>query len=180
MKLIKISACLIIILAGCQPPQQAGNDAFEKNSKTAMAYLEGFQNESLDYASLYAEDVVIRGTGVNDPDSISLEDAMKQNDMAWANFDFKLLGDEVVLLPGVNVDTKMADGSVRYYGDWEVIRPATDSTEARSGIIKIYESFDFDIDGKIVFQQAYGDFSGIMMLMMGEGDSEDNADDDQM
>ncbi|MBG7631351.1 MAG: hypothetical protein IZT56_13100, partial [Bacteroidetes bacterium] len=69
----------------------------------------------------------------------------------------------IVLLPGVDADTKLADGSVRYYSNWEITKTATDSTEAKSGILKMYESFDFDKDGKIIYQQTFGDFTGLMM-----------------
>jgi hypothetical protein len=48
---------------------------------------------------------------------------------------------------------------VRYYGQWEVTKSATDSTEASSVIIPIYASYDFDDDGKIRYQQTYGDMT---------------------
>ena len=80
----------------------------------------------------------------------------------WATFDFKLLTSPPVLLPGVNAQTKLADGSVRHYCSWEVTLPATDSTAAKSGVIKLYESYDFDAEGKIRYQQVYGDFGGLM------------------
>lgn len=86
---------------------------------------------------------------------------MASNKETWAFLDFKLLADPVVLLPGVNADTKMSDGSVRYYGAWEVTRTVTDSTEAKSAVLRIYASYDFDADGKINNQQTYGDFTGI-------------------
>ena len=70
-----------------------------------------------------------------------------------------------VFLPGVNSDTKIADGSVRYYSTWEISTKKTDSTEAKSGILKMYESYDFDADGKILYQQGYGDFTGLMMYL---------------
>lgn len=68
--------------------------------------------------------------------------------------------DSVALLPGVDSDTKELNGSVRYYGEWKAIRAATDSTEERSAVLSIYESFDFDEDGKINMQVTYGDFGG--------------------
>lgn len=71
----------------------------------------------------------------------------------------------MVLLPGVNPNIKMPDGSVRHYIDWEVTLPATDSIEARSRIIQLYESYDFNAQSKITLQQAYGDFSGLMMYL---------------
>ena len=67
-----------------------------------------------------------------------------------------------VFLPGVNSLTKEVDGSVRIYSTWEISTAKTDSTEAKSGRLKMYESYDFDADGKILYQQGYGDFTGLM------------------
>ena len=161
MKLIYSILCLSILLVGCQPaPDNSANEAFEKNSQTVLAILEGFQNENLDY-SQYADDFVMRDTGFGSKDSLSLEEVKKNDKGLWMAYDLKILADPIVLLPGVNIDTKLADGSVRLYADWEVTLPATDSTEAKSGVLRLYESFDFDDDGKVIFQQVYGDFGGL-------------------
>jgi hypothetical protein len=53
-----------------------------------------------------------------------------------------------------------------------VTRPATDSTEARSGIIHIYEYFVFNKAGKIVNQGTYGDFGGLMDVLNDDDDDE--------
>jgi len=161
-----------LLLVGCQPAQDnSANEAFEKNSQTVLVILEGFQNENLDY-SQYADDFVMRDTGFGTKDSLSLEDVKKNDKGLWENFDVKILEDPIVLLPGVNVDTKLADGSVRLYADWEVTLPATDSTEAKSGVIKLYESFDFDADGKVIFQQVYGDFGGLFGYLLSPASEE--------
>lgn len=161
-----------ILFVGCQEKKDNSvNEAFEKNSKTVKANIQNWQNETPDY-SMYSDKFVMRDTGVNGKDSLTLAD-MKENDkMLLKNYDFKFLTDPVVLLPGVNPDTKEPDGSVRYYGNWEVTIPATDSTEAKSAVLKYYQSFDFDADGKIIYEQGYGDFGGLMMQLHG-----DDADD---
>ena len=163
MKIIYSILCLSLMLLACQPKvDNSASVAFEANSKTVLAVLDGFQAESIDYASIYADDAVIAVTGFGaSKDSLNLDELKASDQDNWTALDFKLLTDPVVLLPGVNADTKMAVGSVRYYGAWEVTRPATDSTEARSGVLKIYQSFDFDADGKINNQSGYGDFTGI-------------------
>ena len=153
---------IAMLFIGCQPKQDnSAKEAFEKNSKTVLSYLDAFQNEDVDYSSFYSDDVILRGTGFGDKDTINL-DGIKANDQRlWKAYDLKLVDDPLQLLPGVNQDTKLPDGSVRYYGNWKVTLPATDSTEAKSGILKLYESFDFDKDGKILYQQFYGDFGGL-------------------
>lgn len=163
MKSIYAILFLSILFVACQSkPDNSANEAFEKNSKTVLDNLEGFQNENIDY-SVYAKDFAMLETGFGTPkDSLNLEE-MKANDkQMWATFNFKLLDAPPVLLPGVNPDTKLADGSVRFYSSWEVTLPATDSTAAKSGAVKLYESYDFDAEGKIRYQQVYGDFGGLM------------------
>lgn len=150
---------LCLLLVGCQ--QNASNEAFKKNSETIRAYLKSWESEKIDY-SIFAADFVQRNTSMG-KDTIRLEE-MKANDKALMDaYDFKLIGgDSVVLLPGVNTNTKMPDGSVRYYGDWQLTKPATDSTEARTGIVKLYASYDFNPEGKIVFAHEYGNFTELM------------------
>lgn len=162
MKLICAILCLSFLAISCQPvANNSASEAFEKNSKTVMTYLDGFQNENLDHVAIFAEDFVMLDThyGV-EKDSLSLSDIIEEDKKAWAGADFKIVS-EINLLPGVSADTKLADGSVRYYGSWEITLPATDSTAAKSGVVKLYESFDFNEEGKIVFQQYYGDFGGL-------------------
>ena len=163
MKSIYAILFLSILFVGCQPkPDNSANEAFEKNSKTVLANIEGWQNENIDY-SAYAKDFAMRETGFGAAkDSLNLEEMKASDKQMWATFNFKLLNAPPVLLPGVNADTKLPDGSVRHYSTWEVTRPATDSTAAKTGVIRLYESFDFDAEGKIRYQQVYGDFGGLM------------------
>jgi hypothetical protein len=162
MKLFYAIICACILLVACVPPvDNSAQEAFEKNSQTVIDNLKGFVNENVDY-SQYADDFILRGTGFGDKDSLNLDEMKIMDKNNWKTFDFKILTYPLVLLPGVDVDTKMADGSVRHYSLWEVTLPATDSTASKSGQIKLYESYDFDENGKIVFQQVYGDFGGLM------------------
>lgn len=153
MKLIYSLLCLSLLFGGCQPAaDNSANEAFEKNSQTALAYLQSFQNENPDY-SQFAKDFMATDTGFGGKDSINLEQFMMNDKNILAKYDFKILTEPLVLLPGVNVDTKMVDGSVRYYADWQVTRPAAEGVEAKSGVVRIYESFDFDENGKIRFSK---------------------------
>lgn len=177
MKFIYSLLSLSIFFVACQPKvDNSAKEAFEKNSQTVLANIKGFESENVDY-SQYAADFIMNDTSFGGKDSLSLDDVMKSDKAMWERFDFKLLTDPIVLLPGVNPDTKEPDGSVRYYGDWQVTIPATDSTEARSASIKFYESFDFNEEGKIILQQGYGDFGGLMTYLY--GDNDDSGDDDE-
>jgi len=163
MKITYSILLLSVLFIACQPkPDNSANEAFEKNSKTVLANLEGWQNEYIDYA-MYAKDFAMYETGFGAPkDSLTLDEMIANDKQMWATFNFKLLTSPPVLLPGVNAQTKLPDGSVRHYSSWEVTLPATDSTAAKTGVIKLYESFDFDAEGKIRYQQVYGDFGGLM------------------
>lgn len=171
MKAIFYYLFLAVIFLGCKTEvDNSVQEAFEKNSQTALANLEGFESENVDY-SVYADDVVMRQVVFGaEKDSMSLEEMKKSDKALWDRFDLRILTDPIVLLPGVNPETKKADGSVRHYTDWELTLPATDSTEARSGVIHLYESYDFDSEGKIILQQVYGDFTGLMMHLNSSGE----------
>ena len=170
MKLLYSFLGLAILIVACQPKaDNSAKEKFEKNSQTVMANLKGFEGENIDYSN-YADNFIFMDTGFGSKDSLSLDDMKNMDKAMWANYDFKILTDPLVLLPGVNPETKMADGSVRYYADWQVTLPATDSTEARSGVIQFYEYFVFDENGKITQQGGYGDFGGLFGYLHGDDD----------
>ena len=168
MKIMYSMLCLALLIVSCKAePDNSANDLFAKNSETVLKSISDWENETPDY-SIYAENSVALSTHFGaevDTVMIHSEEAKASDKAFLAKYDFKFMTNPPVLLPGVNADTKLPDGSVRYYGAWEVTLPATDSTEAKSGIIKLYNSFDFDENGKIIYQQGYGDYSGLMMYL---------------
>jgi len=174
MKIVYSVLSLSLLFVGCQPKPdyEAAIETFEINSQTVLDNVEDFQNENRDY-SQYASGFVMRSTEFGTRDTLWLEDMMKSDKELWANYDFKLAADSIYLLPGVNEDTRMLDGSVRHYTDWRVTRSATDSTEEKSAVIKLYESFDFNAEGEIIFQQVYGDFTGLFTYLNSEGEAEE-------
>ena len=61
-------------------------------------------------------------------------------------------------LPGLDSTTHKIDGSVRYYGRWDGVHKAT-------GIhtqVRIYETYEFNKDHKIVNDAQYFDVGGLM------------------
>jgi hypothetical protein len=162
MKLIYSALFVSLLFASCKSKSDsASNEAFEKNSKTVLAYMQGVQNEKIDYSS-FSKDFKSLNTWYGAKDTISFDEFKVGDSKMLENFNFKLLDSVPVFLPGVNPITKEADGSVRIYSTWEISTEKTDSTEAKSGRLKMYEAYDFDTDGKILYQQGYGDFSGLM------------------
>ena len=171
MKFIFTILCLPFLFVGCQPAGDSSSESaaeespvkeiFERNSQTVLKYLEAWQNENVDFATFFAEDYESLGTGFGDTDTIRFADLAESDRDAWERYDFELVTDPLNLLPGVNIETKEMDGSVRYYGDWKVISPASDSTEERSGTFKVYQAYVFNEEGKIRLVLTYGDFTGI-------------------
>lgn len=180
MKFKYLIFCLALAFVSCdsnkkmdsEPDAMAVADSlFQRNSEIVMADIRAWENETPDY-SIYSDNYVGYQTGFgSEKDSISVED-MKNNDkFILGIWDFKLLTDPVVLLPGVNPDTKKPDGSVRYYGTWRVTRTATDSTAEKSGDLKMYGSYDFDENGKVVYSQMYADWGGLWGYLMSNDSS---------
>lgn len=173
MRKVLFMYVLLVIMAGCKTGTEdpdaaaraAAEAAFAKNSETILGLMEAWQTETMDY-SVYADDFLAFETGFNaEKDEYTIEEMMESYKDMFVVFDFKMLS-EPELLPGVNNETKKMDGSVRQYSEWEVTRTATDSTEAKSGKIRLYHSFNFNEEGKINYQMGYGDFSGLMMFLM--------------
>ena len=142
-------------LMGCQAPDTNVSPIFEANAATVAQVFADFQAESDDFFTHFAEDAIWRGTGLNAPDTVTLEQVTAKYKKAWATYDYELLP-PTNFLPGVNAETKATDGSVRGYFEWNISKPATDSTEAKSVRVKIYESFDFNPAGEIAYTQVYG------------------------
>jgi len=178
MKTLYLLLCLSILFAACEEKNEdhdnSASEKFVTNSETALANLKNWETETPDY-SQYAADFAMAGTSFGSQDSISLGDMKKMDAGFLAQYNFRIASDSINLLPGVNPETKKMDGSVRGYLDWEVTLPATDSTEARSGIIYMYHYYVFNDDGKIVNEGSYGDYGGIMEYL--HADDEDENED---
>jgi len=179
MKNVKTIMAILFISAlaiGCNssgdqeeyPETNPGQVAFEENSKTVLEELEAWQNESVDYDKFYAEDYAAWGTGFGDTDTTNLEQMIEWDNMMFETYDFKIVNGPVNLLPGVDVDTKKIDGSVRLYTEWEITLTATDTTEAKTGNIRMYHAYVFNEEGKITLSLAYGDFGGLMSYLHSE------------
>ncbi|MEJ6588302.1 MAG: hypothetical protein QNL43_00735 [Crocinitomicaceae bacterium] len=170
MKLKYALIPLIGLFYSCQTEAEdtSNIDAFEKNSATVLAYLNGFQKESLDYDALFSENAIMLNTKIGATiDSIPIADIKLMDQAEWDLYDFEILG-EINLLPGVNSETKKVDGSVRYYGTWRTTKAATDSTPEIQTDVRLYESFDFDEAGKIRYQQFYGDLTASDNILEGK------------
>ena len=156
MKKIFYSILLSVFIFSCNSQTESDNTvnlSFEKNSETMQALLESYANEDVDY-SRFADDVVFRGTLLGAPDSLKLDQIKAIHKDFFAKYDVKHMA-PFNFLQGVNPETGEADGSVRFYYDMQV----TNSSNGKSVVIPIYESFDFDDEGKAIFVQWYCDWT---------------------
>ena len=156
MKKIFYSILLSVFILSCNSQTESDdtvNLSFEKNSETMQALLESYANEDVDY-SHFADDVVFRGTLLGAPDSLKLDQIKAIHKDFFAKYDVKHMA-PFNFLQGVNPETGEAGGSVRFYYDMQV----TNSSNGKSVVIPIYESFDFDDEGKAIFVQWYCDWT---------------------
>jgi hypothetical protein len=133
---------------------------FEKNCETVREYEDAFCKENIDYERFYAANAIIKGTTLGAKDSMNVEDRKVAHQQMWQKYDFSI-SQPLNLLPGVNPETKEVDGSVRMYFNLTI----TLTENERSIIIPMYESYDFDEDGKIVFLQYYGDLTSAILSL---------------
>ena len=132
---------------------------FEKNCETVKAYEAAFCQENIDYEKFYSEKAIIKGTILGDNDSMYVADRKVAHQELWKKYDFSM--SPLDPLPGVNMETKKMDGSVRMYFDITI----TLSENGKSVTIPMYNSFDFDDEGKILFLQYYGDFTAAFLSL---------------
>ena len=132
---------------------------FEKNCETVIAYEEAFCQESIDYEKFYSENAIIKGTLIGDNDSMYVADRKVAHQELWQKYDFRM--STLDPLPGVSLETKKMDGSVRMYFDITI----TLSENGKSVTIPMYNSFDFDEEGKILYLQYYGDFTAAFLSL---------------
>ena len=132
---------------------------FVQNAETVERVFRAFEAEDGEaFWEEFAATAVWRGTGVNAPTTLTREKMTAVYDALWEEFDYEIVGD-LHFLPGVNPETQLPNGSVNGMFLWEVSRMAPDSSERRSVQLWIYESFDFNDEGQIVFTQVFSDLA---------------------
>jgi len=132
---------------------------FVRNAETVERVFRAFEAEDGEsFWAEFAETAVWRGTGVNAPTTLSREKMQGVYDAFWGEFDYEIVGD-LHFQPGVNHETQLPNGSVNGMFLWEVSRMAPDSSERRSVQLWIYESFDLNKEGQIVFTQVFSDLA---------------------
>lgn len=132
---------------------------YEKNCETVLAYENAFCQENIDYEKFYSDKAIIKGTMLGDKDSMFVADRKVAHQELWKKYDFSM--SPLDPLPGVNPETKKMDGSVRMYFDITI----TLTENGNSVTMPMYNSFDFDDEGKIIYLQYYGDFTSAFLSL---------------
>jgi len=149
---------LMLGLFACSPTHP-NSFTFARNAETVERVFRAFEAEDKEsFWAEFADSAVWRGTGVNAPSTLSREKMLEVYNTFWGEFDYEIVGD-LHFLPGVNPETQLPNGSVTGMFMWEVSRMVPDSSERRSVQLWIYESFDFNAEGQIVFTQVYSDLA---------------------
>ena len=153
-----LAICVVALGASCSSTNP-NNLTFVRNAETVERVFRAFEAEdSTAFWAEFSSEAVWRGTGVNAPTTLSREKMQGVYDAFWGEFDYEIVGD-MHFLPGVNPETQLPNGSVNGMFLWEVSRMAPDSSERRSVQLWIYESFDFNEEGQIVFTQVFSDLA---------------------
>ena len=130
---------------------------FEANKATVERLFSGFENKTPD-GSILAEDFREVGTGMDEPDRNKAETLANWNQM-MNMMDMELK--QAIYLPGIDTTSFSLDGSVRYYGTWEM------TIGEASKALMAYGSMDFNENGEITSVQHYADFTATVMSLMG-------------
>ncbi|MGB1576948.1 MAG: nuclear transport factor 2 family protein [Flavobacteriales bacterium] len=158
MKKILLVSAFASGLAACSS-SNPNSLTFVRNAETVERVFRAFEAEDGDaFWAEFAETAVWRGTGVNAPTTLSREKMQGVYNAFWEEFDYEIVGD-LNFQPGVNPETQLPNGSVNGTFLWEVSRVASESSERRSVQLWIYESFDFNEEGQIVFTQVFSDLA---------------------
>jgi len=160
-----LTVLIFTIACNTEVPVETTNDniakIFARNCEIVKAYETAFCEENIDYEKFYSEKAVIKGTILGDKDSMNVADRKVAHQELWQKYDFSM--STLDPLPGVNPETKKMDGSVRMYFDITITLTENGNTVT----IPMYNSFDFDDNGKILYLQYYGDFTAAFLSLEG-------------
>ena len=162
MKNLFLPIAVVMILMGCNENTvkcpEADMSVYEKNKTTLEAMFTGFQQGEID-PSIYAADFVDVGTGFNEVDR-GKEEAVEQFGMLTSLLKMDL--QEAVYLPGVDSVNFKVDGSVRYYGQWEM--KMGEATQQ----LMTYGSMEFNETGEMTNLAHYGDWTATFNALLAE------------
>ena len=158
-----VVAAAVASSLGCSSTDPASL-AFVRNAQTVETVFKAFEAEDAEvFWGEFAETAVWRGTGVNAPTTLSRKKMRSVYNAFWAEFDYELM-EPPHFLPGVDPETQRPNGSVNGMFLWEVSKTAEDGSH-KAVQLWIYECFDFNDGGDIVFTQVFSDLASAYRIL---------------
>ena len=158
-----LAAVAVSSTLGCSSTNPASL-AFVQNAQTVETVFRAFEAEDAEaFWGGFAETAEWRGTGVNAPTTLSRKKMRSVYDSFWAEFDYELM-EPPHFLPGVDYETQRPNKSVTGMFLWEVSKTAEDGSR-KAVQLWIYEAFDFNDNGDIVFTHVFSDLASAYRIL---------------
>lgn len=165
MKKLFFLSLVTLLLLSCNSDEKkeatpGNNDSkalYEQNLAVVKSMIANFENKDLDAFFTNVSDTVTWNSPVYG-DTVHTKAHWKESLKYWTdNWDSLHLVNPI-FLQGVDPDTNMPDGSVRYYGQWDGVHKAT-GTHTH---VQIYEFYNFNTEHKIATDGEFFDVGGLM------------------
>ncbi len=164
MKRLFFLSSVVVLLIACNNEKKeadTGNSdvkaLYEQNLATVKSNIASFESKNIDAMFANVADTV-NWTSAMYGDTMHTKAHYKESLQYWVdNWDSLHLVNPI-FLQGVNTETSMPDGSVRYYGEWDGVHKAT----GKHTKVQVYEFYNFNTDHKISAAGSYFDVGGLM------------------
>lgn len=165
MKKLFVLSAVTLLLLSCNSNEKTevttgNNDTkalYEQNLATIKDNITAFENKNLDALFANVADTVTWTSPVYG-DTVTTKAHYRESLQYWVdNWDSLHLVNPI-FLQGVDQNTNMPDGSVRYYGEWDGVHKAS----GKHTQVLIYEFFNFNADHKISASGSFFDVGGLM------------------
>ena len=155
-----VAAAAVAGTSGCSSTDPASL-AFVRNAQTVETVFRAFEAE--DPAAFWGGLQKLRcGEVLQRPDDLVEEEDAVGVRRVWAEFDYELM--EPPHPCQADHETQRPNGSVNGMFLWEVSKTAKDGSR-KAVQLCIYESFDFNDDGDIVFTQVFSDLTSAYRIL---------------
>ncbi len=152
------AALALCVIFACNSGSEEQNPNYDANLASMKAMFDGFQSKTIN-PDLFADDFIEVGTGFQEEDRTK-DESMQQWKMMTALMDAELVN--AVYLPGIDTLTMSLDGSVRYYGQWNMTMG--DATQK----LMAYGTMEFNDAGEIRNFAHYADWTATFGALLAE------------
>ena len=162
MKNLLILSAAILLMASCNQPTvecpEVDMAAYEKNKTTVQTMFSNFQQGIVD-STIYASEFIDVGTGFNESDK-GKEEAIENYNVMMSMLKMNL--QNAIFLPGIDTVNFEVDGSVRYYGEWQM------QMGEASQQLKAYGTMEFNEAGEMTNLAHYADWTATFNALLAE------------